>query len=103
MISIGFFSEMNISAHDDGSIKEHICKDADYDKEKIIKYLSSFKHKASCSREAIDCMTGETISPSFRIYNDGEYCWADFLIYHIQKYNIKLPQHFVEKIMTHTA
>lgn len=97
MISIGFFSEMNLTAHNDGKITDYIVDKVDYDKEIVIDYLKSFRHKASCPKAAIDCITGKEISPSFKVYNDGEYCWADFLIYHIEKYNIRLPQEFVNK------
>jgi hypothetical protein len=37
------------------------------------------------------------ISSSFLVYNDGEYEWCDFLIYHIQKYNVCLPEEFIKK------
>ena len=75
MKSIGFFSEMKLYQND-GSIKDNLVDDVNYDKEKIIEYLKSQKEK---------------ISDSFSVYNDGEYKWCDFLIYHIEKYNIKLP------------
>lgn len=103
MVSIGFFSEMNLTAHNDGSIKENIIDEIDYDKTKLLEYLESFKHIASCPREAIDCLTGEIISPSFRVFDDGEYCWSDFLIYHIKKYNIKLPAGLIDKANAHKA
>ena len=103
MISVGFFSEMNITAHNDGSVKDYICEKVDYDKSLIIKYLSSFSRYAVCPRYTIDCVTGETISSCFRVYDDGEYCWPDFLIYHIEKYNIKLPQDFINRIQAKTA
>ena len=103
MISIGFFSEMNLAAHNDGTINDFIVDKIDYDKQMIIDYLNSFRYKASCPQAAIDCVTGEETSPSFRIINDGEYCWPDFLAFHIEKYNIRLPQAFVDKIMSKTA
>jgi hypothetical protein len=95
---IGFFSEMNLSAHNCGSIKDSIVDNVSYNKEAVIKYLGSFKHFASCPKSAIDCVTGEIISPSFRLYTDGVFCWADFLAYHIEKYNIELPDKFIEHI-----
>lgn len=97
MISVGFFSEMQLSSDNNGSIKKYIVDQVDYDKEKVIKYLKSFKYFASCPKNAIDCVTGEVISPSFRVFKDDEYCWADFLIHHIKHYNIKLPQGLIDK------
>lgn len=96
MIDVGCFSEMNIFSNN-GSVKKHIISKVNYDKTKIIKYLESFKYKASCPKNAIDCVTNEIISSSFKVYDDGEFRWCDFLIYHIKKYNIKLPQKMIEK------
>ncbi len=103
MISVGFFSEMHISMYDNGSIKEYLAEKVDYDKGTVINYLSSFGRQASCPRYAIDCLTGDVIASSFAVNDDGEYCWPDFLIYHIEKYNIKLPEKFVKKIMSKTV
>ena len=97
MSSIGFFTEMHISEFDNGSISDSIVDKVDYDKESVIKYLSSFKPRSICPRYSIDCVTGENISTSFSVYTDGELVWTDFLIYHIRKYNIKLPQELIEK------
>lgn len=85
---------------DSGSIKSFLQKNADYNKDKVVSYLNKGKKIASCPKEAIDCITREPISPSFSLYTDGEYCWGDFLIYHINKYNIQLPENFLKKINT---
>lgn len=99
MKSIGFFSEMNLYA-DSGSVHENLLDAVDYDKGKIIDYLQAQKRVAGCPRDAIDCMTGRSISSSFSVYTDGEYEWCDFLIYHVEKYNVKLPKEFIEKVET---
>jgi hypothetical protein len=98
MNQIGFFSEMHISYGNTGSIKDSIVENVDYDRDKVVEYLTSFKRAAGCPRASIDCITGEEISPSFLIFNDGEYEWCDFLAYHIKKYNISLPKDFLKKI-----
>ena len=96
MINVGFFSETKTFA-DNGSINEYIVDKINYDKSKMLSYLQSADKQASCPRNMIDCVTGKVISPSFVIYNDGEFCWGDFLLYHIRKYNIKLPQELINK------
>lgn len=88
---------MNIFA-DSGSINDSIVEEVDYSKDKVIAYLSNQNRIASCPKEAIDCVTGEIISQSFSVYSDGEYDWCDFLIYHIKKYNIKLPKGLIKKV-----
>lgn len=96
MTDIGCFEEMHVFSNS-GSVHEFIVDSVDYDIGKMVIYLSSFKMQAVCPRNAIDCVTGEIISSNFKIYSDGEYRWCDFLIYHIQKYKIKLPQGLIEK------
>jgi len=97
MIALGIFSEMG--THDSvGSIKDFLCDNVDYDKTKVLKYLRSFKHFAGCPRAAIDCVTGEEISPSFLCYDDGVYFWDSYLPYHIEKYNIRLPEGFLKRV-----
>ena len=94
---IGFFSEMKLYK-DTGSVNDYLVEKVNYDKQKVLAYLSSRKHIAGCPREGIDCVTGKVISPSFLVYNDGEYEWCDFLTYHIENYNIRLPEDFIKKI-----
>ena len=64
MIDVGWFSEMKCHS-DNGSIKEHIIENVNYDKAKMLNYLKSCKRIAVCHRSAIDCLTGEVISQSF--------------------------------------
>lgn len=96
LTNIGWFSEMECH-NNNGSIKENIVKRVNYDKHKMLNYLKSCKRIAGCPKNAIDCLTDEVISPSFSVYDDGEFCWGDFLLYHIEKYNIKLPQALIDK------
>lgn len=103
MKHIGWFSEMKIDSIDNGSVKNYISDKETYDKVQIIAYLKSQRRVAGCPRAAIDCVTGKEISPSFSVYTDGEYDWCDFLIYHIEKYNIRLPEDFIEHIMRRAA
>ena len=84
---------------DNGPLNDNIVKEIEYDKNAVINYLESFKEIAICARQAIDCGTGEIIASGFKVINDGEYEWCDFLPYHIRKYNIKLPDDFIRKVM----
>ena len=97
MKSIGFFREMYLYV-DVGSIKDYLVENIDYDKKKVIDYLKNQKRIAGCPRSAIDCLTGKEIARSFFVYSDGEYEWCDFLVYHIEHYNIRLPKEFIDKI-----
>ncbi|MCD7772495.1 MAG: hypothetical protein LUH08_00320 [Ruminococcus sp.] len=97
MIYLGLYSEMRLYA-DNGKLKDNICEEIDYDKKKVVDYLNAQEKIAVCPRVAIDCLTGEQIATSFSVYTDGEYEWCDFLAYHIQKYNVKLPEEFINKV-----
>ncbi len=99
MIPIGFFHEMELYA-DNGKVKDHIVEVVDYDKDRVIEYMDAQKRYASCPKAVIDLITGEEIAQSFSVYTDGEYEWCDFLPYYIKKYNIMLPQSFLDKIDT---
>ena len=103
MKHIGWFSEMNLSVANCGSVKDFVADSTTYDKHKVITYLKSQKRVAGCPKAAIDCVTGEQISPSYSVFSDGEYDWCDFLIYHIEKYNVLLPQDFIDHIMKQAA
>lgn len=94
---IGFYKEMQF-INNCGSIKDFLVDNVDYDKKKVIDYLKSGKLIAGCPRAAFDCITKEKLSNSFLVYTDGEYDWCDFLMHHIEKYNIILPQKFIDKI-----
>ncbi|MCD7835289.1 MAG: hypothetical protein LUG83_01235 [Lachnospiraceae bacterium] len=77
MIPIGFFSEMHLYA-DNGTVKENIVDEINYDREKVISYLEKQKRLGGCPRAGIDCVTGKEITPSFLVYSDGENEWCDF-------------------------
>ena len=96
MKSVGMFSEMEMY-NDDGSIHDSIVDDINYDREKLCDYLDNGTKVASCPRKSIDCITGEEISPSFRVFTDDEYEWGDFLSYHVRKYNLKMPDDLIAK------
>lgn len=93
---VGYFSELNLS-RDTGSILSLIVFEVNYDKEKMIDYLRSRKYTARCMKKIIDCVTGDYISSNYVVYDDGEFCWCDFLIYHVHKYDIMLPDRLIDK------
>jgi len=98
MKHIGWFNEMGFDCEYSQSIKDCLTDKVSYDKNKIVEYLRSHKRIAGCPRVAVDCVTGQEISKSFSVYSDGIYDWCDFLIHHVQNYNIKLPDDFIAHI-----
>lgn len=94
---LGFFSENNLTMADNGSIKQHIVKEVNYDKNKIISYLNKGKKEATCPKVVKDILTDKLISTSFSVFTDGEYVWKSDFIHYIENYNIKLPEDFIAK------
>ncbi len=96
---VGCFSEMKLGVMDSGSVHNSVSENVTYDKQALIKRLKEHKHIASCPRAAIDCITGKKISQSFLVFRSEDFVWCDFLIYHIQNYNIELSEDFIKHIM----
>ena len=69
---VGYFSELNL-ARDTGSILSLIVFNVDYDKQKMIDYLRGRTYTARCQRKIVDCVTGDYISSSYVVYDDGEF------------------------------
>lgn len=83
---------------DNGSIKQHIVNEVNYDKKKIIGYLNNGKKEATCPKVVTDILNGKIISNSFAVFTDGEYVWKSDLAYYVENYDIKLPEDFINKI-----
>ena len=98
-IYLGFFSENNLYMANNGSIKQFIVSKVNYDKKKILDYLQNGKKEAICPKPTYDIISGKMISTSFTVLTDGEYIWKNDLPYYVDKYNIKLPQSFIEKVI----
>lgn len=68
---------------------------------KIIKYLCNGEIILVSPSSVIDVISGERIAASTYIYTDGEYSWSNALSYYVEKYNLKLPEEFENKILNH--
>jgi hypothetical protein len=54
----------------------------------------------SCS---VDVLSGEIINPTKCVLTDGVFSWSDSLEYYVQKYYLRLPSEFLEKILGEQA
>ena len=97
IINLCFFQEFNLYSNS-GSIRDFIVDKVSYSKERVISYLKNGKRIASCPRELYDPITKEFLVNDFSVYTDGEYYWIDVLPKLIEKYNLLLPEAFVNKI-----
>ena len=48
---------------------------------------------------ALDVISGEKIDRTLCMYNDGEYAWRSDIIYYVEKYNMRLEEDFVNKVL----
>lgn len=67
--------------------------------EKIIHYLRNGKEDMCRMEVAKDIFSGKIISNEMIGMNDGEYTWFDTLAYYVEKYNLRLPKEFEDKIL----
>ena len=69
------------------------------DRTEVVKYLSSAPPFVACPG-----VEGDVLDPSVRtagplhILTDGEWEWPALLAYYVRKYNIELPQDFLDHI-----
>ncbi|MBO6219778.1 MAG: hypothetical protein J6N81_09460 [Treponema sp.] len=96
LINIGMYDEFNLYEKQ-GSIRNYLVEEINYDREKLAEYLRNGRKLASCPREIYDCVRKDKISNDFLILTDETYCWINVLEHHILKYNLSLPIDFLEK------
>lgn len=69
-------------------------------KKTVLQYLKNFNQECivlTCS--ANDFVTGELLTNSVFVYNDGVYCWTNEEIYHFEKYDMKLNDDFIQYVL----
>lgn len=69
-------------------------------KDKIIKYLTNNTEDMVSAMIPKDVFTSESIPMESIGMNDGEYTWFTTLAYYVEKYNLKLPKEFEDKILS---
>lgn len=67
-------------------------------KEKILKYLKSFKYSWVSSQRVIDKKENRPTDIAYMFYNDGKFEWSSSEIYHFEKYNLILNSDFIDHI-----
>lgn len=94
--SIGFFREMSQGKETDPSIHDVIRKGDSSLVEKICDYLSNGTTAIICpgiTRDIIDEASG--VAGTGSSCTDGIWLWPDDLVYYVRKYNIALPDDFL--------
>ena len=68
-------------------------------KNQILQYLNSIPSDAVITCSCTDYVTGETQKESIKHYRDGAYSWTNEEVYHIEKYDLKLSDDFVDYVL----
>lgn len=81
------------------SIKEHIQSEPHKSKAAILKHLrNGHVHMVTASR-IVDILSGEKTNIELVFMNDGKYSWTSKVPYYVDKYNLQLPDDFVEHVL----
>jgi hypothetical protein len=82
------------------SIKEMINRPMENDvKIKVVEYLKTGKELAVSPSLVRDIFNPEIRLPRLSLMGDGEYKWSSRIIYYVEKYDLELPQEFIEHVL----
>lgn len=72
-------------------------------KAKILAYFKNHTSNAAhASSTIIDLVTNQDTRLPKVAYNDGKYSWSSTLVYHFEKYNLKLDDDFIQHVLNNT-
>lgn len=70
------------------------------DKARIINYMKKCKVGAIAPAIITDIIDKETIIPELYMMNDGIYTWRSDVIYYVEKYDMELPEDFIQHVLS---
>lgn len=95
MIGIGYFAEH----HGNEYPAFQSTPTAIPNKKQILQYMRSNKVIAAAPGRLKDVFTNQPIKGEMLAYSDGVYYWGTEAIYYFDKYNMKLPDEFVNRVL----
>ena len=69
-------------------------------KDKVLHYLKNAKIVAASPGIMRDVITGESTGVRTVCYSDGTYFWKSEVPYYVEKYNMALPEHFIQHVLS---
>ena len=86
------------------SMKEFFMNEKYEYQDDVVEYLKT-KGKPGMVRtmRPKDYFTGEPINVEYVFLDDGVYAWTSPLAYYVEKYNLKLPDDFIEHVLKMTG
>lgn len=99
MIAIGYFAERHGKNYPAFQSTPHDIPN----KNRILQYLRSGKVIAAAPGRMWDVFSDKPIPGEMLAYSDGTYYWGSEAIYYFDKYNMKLPDEFVCRILNQSS
>lgn len=99
MIEIGTFKEIE---NDDYPPFESTDQPIP-EKEIVLRYLKETPDVAAAPAILRDVFTGESLHMELLARSDGVYIWRSDIAYYFEKYDLKLPNEFIEYVLQQTA
>lgn len=81
-----------------GSIKENLKFAPDSHKAQILKYLRSSNVIAAIPGRITDLFTQKPVNQENLLMSDGTYEWSTDIVYYYDKYNLALPDDFIDYV-----
>ena len=102
MIVIGKYKEIY---NDDNlpTIFKNISDNEHKYKQKILNYLKSFEPSAVSPSRLRDVVSGDIIDIPLTFTEDDRYAWRSDIVYYFEKYNLTLPENFINDVMNKLA
>lgn len=98
MIPIGLTRELDKDSNYP-SIKDLINKPVK-EKKKVLEYMRKGKVIAVAPAIIRDVMNPEVSLPELFLMSDGEYEWRSDVIYYVEKYDMALPDEFLQHVLS---
>ncbi len=69
-------------------------------KKELVEYLKNGRIVTAIAGRARDVLTGEFIPTEWLTMTDGKYEWQTNIVYYVEKYNLKLPDDFIQHVLS---
>lgn len=94
---IGFWKEYTLYP-DDNSVHDLVFNEKQPNKKEILEYLDSGV-RVLLTRGVNECkLHGNIFAPYGKVFFDGKWLWSEGFVYYFKKYNLEIPQRFLEHI-----
>ena len=81
------------------SIKTFINKPME-EKEKVVQYMNTRSEVIAAAPAIVrDVLNPEVKIPELLLMSDGKYQWRSDIIYYVEKYDLELPEEFVNYVL----